>query len=311
MEEYQEFMVFEIEDSGDRNKIVIDKEELSFYLEPEKVIIIVREDLRRIYLWKGAKSNVRKRFLGSRIATELQGELMKSGLHRCKIVSIDQGDEAQEFLNVFGLETMEVTEKLEDKVILRNSARERLEQQKALDTKFESSETSKLDEIKKILAEDENMLWIKSTILKITKNWLDSLLKNKNYKNRINAINKMEDIEGQDFETREVLTNKRIITNSKLNEIYDFSNISNVFFNQEGPLAILNLKGLTSFVVEESKGVYDIWFYTDTKQGYECVFLFEGLSIAQYHKLLDIFILDFSFRPEIPKEVGRLTFLPK
>ena len=67
MEEYQEFMVFEIEDSGDRNKIVIDKEELGFYLEPEKAIIIVREDIRRIYLWKGAKSNVRKRFLGSRI----------------------------------------------------------------------------------------------------------------------------------------------------------------------------------------------------------------------------------------------------
>jgi len=114
MAEYQEFMVFEIEDSGDKNKINIDKEELSFILHPEKTLTIVREDLRRIYLWKGAKSSVRKRFLDSRIATEIQGELMKNGFHRCKVISIDQGDEVQEFLNVFGLESMEVTEELED-----------------------------------------------------------------------------------------------------------------------------------------------------------------------------------------------------
>ncbi|MHA2393905.1 MAG: hypothetical protein ACXAEX_18390 [Promethearchaeota archaeon] len=68
MEDYQEFMVFEIEESGDRNRVAIDKTELGFYLDPEKALIIVREELRRIYLWKGAKSNVRKRFLGSRIA---------------------------------------------------------------------------------------------------------------------------------------------------------------------------------------------------------------------------------------------------
>ena len=130
MSEYQEFMVFEIEDSGDKNKIAMDKGELGYHLHPEKVLLIVREDIRRIYLWKGARAAVRKRFLGSRIATELQGDIMKEGYHRCKIVSIDQGDEAQEFLNVFGLESMEVEEKPEDKVIYSNSARERLEHQK-------------------------------------------------------------------------------------------------------------------------------------------------------------------------------------
>ena len=311
MEDYQEFMVFEIEESGDRNRVAIDKDELSFYLAPEKALIIVREELRRIYLWKGAKSNVRKRFLGSRIATEIQGEIMKNGYHRCKIVSIDQGDEAQEFLNVFGLESMEVTEKLEDKVILRNSVRERLEQQKVLDTKIESSETSKLDEIKKILANDEKILWIKSTTKKMTKSWLDSLVKDKKFKNRIKSIIKMDDIEEQMFETREVITNKRIITNSKINEYYDFSDISNVYFNQEGPLAILNLNGLRSFVIEESKGVYRVWFTTDTRDGDKFVFLFEGLTSEEYHKLVDIFTSVIPFRAEIPKETGKLTYIPK
>lgn len=182
MGEYHEFMVFSIEDSGDKNQINIEKEELHFYLHPEKTILIVREDLRRIYLWKGAKSSVRKRFLGSRVATEIQGELMKNGFHRCKVISVDQGDEVEEFLNVFGLESMNVSEKLEDKVILRNSVRDHLEHQKILDTKIEASESSKLDEIKKLLDGDERMIWIKSTTLKITKDWLNSLVKNKKYK---------------------------------------------------------------------------------------------------------------------------------
>ena len=83
---------------------------------------------------------------------------MKSGLHRCKIISVDQGDEVQEFLDVFGLESMEVTEQLKDKVILRNSERESLEQQKLRETRLESTEASKLDEIKKLLDKDEEML---------------------------------------------------------------------------------------------------------------------------------------------------------
>jgi hypothetical protein len=311
MEDYQEFMVFEIEESGDRNRVAIDKEELGFYLDPEKALIIVREELRRIYLWKGAKSNVRKRFLGSRMATEIQGEIMKNGYHRCKIVSIDQGDEAQEFLNVFGLESMEVIEKLEDKVIFRNSVRERLEQQNMLDTKIETSETSKLNEIKNLLDKDENMLWIKSTSQKITKNWLESLLKNKKYKNRINLLTKIDNLEEEIFEKREVITNKRIITNSKMNEIYDFSKILNIYFNQEGPLAILKIDGLKSFDIEESKGKYDVWFNTESKEGNACVFLFEGLTEEEYHKVVDVFTFVVPFRAEIPKEPGKLTYIPK
>ncbi|MHA2393904.1 MAG: hypothetical protein ACXAEX_18385 [Promethearchaeota archaeon] len=206
---------------------------------------------------------------------------------------------------------MEVTEKLEDKVILRNSVRERLEQQNMLDTKIEKSETSKLDEIKNLLDKDEDMLWIKSTSQKITKNWLESLLKNKKYKNRINLLTKIDNLEEEIFEKREVITNKRIITNSKMNEIYDFSKILNIYFNQEGPLAILKIDGLKSFDVEESKGKYDVWFNTESKEGNACVFLFEGLTEEEYHKVVDVFTFIVPFRAEIPKEPGKLTYIPK
>lgn len=126
---YEEFMVYELENSGDRNKLDLKQEELQNSLTAEAVIIIVREDLRRIFIWKGAKSPVRKRFISSRVAQQLQKELIEdSRYHRCKIVSIDQGDELQEFLNAFRLESMEVTERLPDMRYVRNVERERMEE---------------------------------------------------------------------------------------------------------------------------------------------------------------------------------------
>ncbi len=131
---YEEFRVYELEDSGERNKLEIKQEELQNFLNPEAVFIIVREDLRRIFIWKGSKSAVRKRFISSRIAQQLQKELIDdSRYHRCKIVSIDQGDELHEFLNAFRLESMEVTERLPDMRYIRNIERDRmLEAERAL-----------------------------------------------------------------------------------------------------------------------------------------------------------------------------------
>jgi hypothetical protein len=62
-EVYEEFIVYELDNSGERNKVDIKQEELKNRLNPEQVFIIIREDLRRIYIWKGAKSPVRKRFI--------------------------------------------------------------------------------------------------------------------------------------------------------------------------------------------------------------------------------------------------------
>lgn len=126
-ETYEEFIVYDLQDTGEHTRLNIRPDELQGYLNPEQVLIIIREDLRRIYIWKGSKSPVRKRFISSRVAQDLQRDLIQDArYHRCKIISIDQGDELQEFLNAFTLESMEVTERLPDMRYIRNIERDRL-----------------------------------------------------------------------------------------------------------------------------------------------------------------------------------------
>ncbi|MFX1438403.1 MAG: hypothetical protein ACFFAA_14600 [Promethearchaeota archaeon] len=126
MTEIETFMVYELDDSGEKIKLDINEDQLQESLHPEQVLVIIREDLRRIFIWKGPKSPVRKRFISSRVASSLQEELMKDArYHRCKIVSVDAGDEPTEFLNAFRLESMEVTDRLEDMRYVRNIERER------------------------------------------------------------------------------------------------------------------------------------------------------------------------------------------
>ena len=126
-ETYEDFIVYNLQNTGERTKLNIKPEELQNHLSPEQVLIIIREDLRRIFIWKGSKSPVRKRFISSRVAQDLQRDLVKDArYHRCKIISIDQGDELQEFLHAFRLESMEVTERLPDMRYVRNVERDRI-----------------------------------------------------------------------------------------------------------------------------------------------------------------------------------------
>ena len=141
---YEEFLVYDLENSGEKKKLDINQEELQNHLNPEQVLIIIREDLRRIFIWKGSKSPVRKRFISSRVAQELQKNLQHdSRYHRCKIVSIDQGDELQEFLNAFKLESMEVKERLPDMHYIRNFERDRM---KKVEEGFQKSVSIEIDE---------------------------------------------------------------------------------------------------------------------------------------------------------------------
>jgi len=129
---YENFMVYELDDSGERVKIDVTEDQFrenngSNVLHSAHVVVIVKEDLRRIYIWKGAKSPVRKRFISSRVASALQEELINlAAFHRCKIVSVDQGDEVNDFLNAFHFESMAVEEKLADMRYLRNVEREKM-----------------------------------------------------------------------------------------------------------------------------------------------------------------------------------------
>ena len=125
MSTFREFMVYELLDNGEKQELDIEMSELGGILSPDQVFVIVREDMRRIFIWKGSRSPVRKRFISSRVAQDLQVQLQKdAGYHRCVIKSIDQGDELTEFLNAFNLESMPVTEVLEDMHYVRNIEKE-------------------------------------------------------------------------------------------------------------------------------------------------------------------------------------------
>ncbi len=147
MTEFETFMVYELDDSGEKMRLEINEDDLQKNMHPEQVLVIIREDLRRIFIWKGPKSPVRKRFISSRVAQAVQEELMNDArYHRCKIVSVDAGDEPTEFLNAFRLESMEVTERLEDMRYIRNIERERGDQAIIIDVASEATKTQTEEE---------------------------------------------------------------------------------------------------------------------------------------------------------------------
>lgn len=119
LDDFSNFMVFELKDSGERERLYITEQDFSRdnghkILHDSQVVIIVKEELRRIYIWKGYQSTVRKKFIASRVAQDLQQQLINlANFHRCKIVSIDQGEEPLEFLNAFGFKSQEIPKKTE------------------------------------------------------------------------------------------------------------------------------------------------------------------------------------------------------
>ena len=120
-QELDDFLVYELEDTGMRKLIEnTTPQTLQSILLPKQVLIIVRRDLKKIYIWKGSVSPVKKRFISSRVASTLRDELEEN----CRIISVDQGDEAQEFLNAFGLESMPASEVLKDMRYERNIEKE-------------------------------------------------------------------------------------------------------------------------------------------------------------------------------------------
>ena len=65
-----------------------------------KVLIIVVDDLKTIYLWKGKDSPVRKKFIGARIAQAVRGEC---GL-TFKVEPTDQDEEPQALRDLFDVQ---------------------------------------------------------------------------------------------------------------------------------------------------------------------------------------------------------------
>jgi hypothetical protein len=118
-ETFENFMIYGLESTGEKIRLDITEEDFranngTNILNPYQVLVIVKEGLRRIYIWKGVKSPVRKKFIASQVAAQLQNDLVVNGhFHRCKIISVDQGDEPRDFLRAFDFESTEIPEILE------------------------------------------------------------------------------------------------------------------------------------------------------------------------------------------------------
>lgn len=70
-------------------------------LLPDRVLIIIVDDQKTIYLWKGKESSVRLKFIGARISQAVRGE---RGL-LYKVEPTDEGEEPQALINIFDTKT--------------------------------------------------------------------------------------------------------------------------------------------------------------------------------------------------------------
>jgi hypothetical protein len=129
MIEYQEFLCYTLENDGSHKEMDVEEETIKEQLNPDGVLIVVKQDMRRLWIWKGPKAPVRKRFISSRVAAQIQEEIRRESGRHLKIVSVDAGDEPIEFLTTFNLESMEITEKVNDMVYVRNVERDRLKEE--------------------------------------------------------------------------------------------------------------------------------------------------------------------------------------
>lgn len=121
IQDLPDLLVYELEDNGEKKlQENITTKTLQSFLHSKQVLIILRRDLKRIFIWKGSASPVKKRFISSQVAITLRDELTEN----CRIISVDQGAEPQEFLDAFGLQSMPATEFLENMHYVRNIEKE-------------------------------------------------------------------------------------------------------------------------------------------------------------------------------------------
>ncbi len=157
-EEYRDFRCYEITDNSETAELDIDLDKISELFSSEGVYLFVRYDIRRIFIWKGPRSPVRKRFISSRIASKFQEKSSQVGMH-LKIVSVDAGDEPVEFLNAFKVSSYEVSaeERPQDMYYIRNEERRKMEEEK-LHAKVAGKKSEKEEEYWSPVLEEQQRL---------------------------------------------------------------------------------------------------------------------------------------------------------
>ncbi len=94
-------LVYDVKGDGEIDNIdQLDKSILS----SDRVLIVIAENNKKIYLWKGKNSPVRKKFVGARKAAALRTEYGFG----YKVVAMDESDEEADFLALIGMKPSKV-----------------------------------------------------------------------------------------------------------------------------------------------------------------------------------------------------------
>jgi cell division protein YceG involved in septum cleavage len=67
-------------------------------LKTDECYVLVADDVRKVYLWKGLKSSVRSKFIGAKRSQEIRGQV---GMHYA-VVPLDEGEEESDFIKLIG-----------------------------------------------------------------------------------------------------------------------------------------------------------------------------------------------------------------
>ncbi|MFW9954999.1 MAG: hypothetical protein ACFFD3_10645 [Candidatus Thorarchaeota archaeon] len=82
---------YEVLEDGTLNEVELSKEDL----DSTKVVCVVDDETKSIYLWKGSQAGIRRKFIGARVATNLRTEY---GFH-FKVRPLDEGEEPPTFFS--------------------------------------------------------------------------------------------------------------------------------------------------------------------------------------------------------------------
>lgn len=80
---------YEVLEDGTLNEVELTKDDL----ETTKVVCVVDDETKSIYLWKGTQAGIRRKFIGARVATNLRTEY---GFN-FKVRPVDEGEEPPTF----------------------------------------------------------------------------------------------------------------------------------------------------------------------------------------------------------------------
>ena len=67
-------------------------------LSTDECYVLVADESRQVYLWKGIKSSVRSKFIGAKRSQEIRGQV---GMHY-SVIPLDEGEEDSEFIKLIG-----------------------------------------------------------------------------------------------------------------------------------------------------------------------------------------------------------------